>query len=138
MVISSVFPAMSTAIVVEMFVFETLVFKTFMVKTTTAEIFPVFPFKIRTVVRKVETIPVMSVPGRVIVISITREFVFVNYGCRSIVSILADWRRRGIFILVHRGGRRILILVNYHRSGPGNNHPGRANAEAKMGVDIYL
>src|SRR5882724_8172775 len=111
---------------------ETFMFETFVVKASAVEVSNMLSFKIRAVVREVETVPVMSVPGRVTIISITGEFVFVHYGCRSTVSILADWCWSGIFILVYRRGRCILILVNY-RCGPGDNDPGRTNAEAEMG-----
>lgn len=74
------------------------------VKTPTVEIGPVIPFEERAIVFEIETIPVVTVPGRVVIISIAGEFGFadswvckvsariygsgsdiasINYGCRS-------------------------------------------------------
>jgi hypothetical protein len=51
------------------------------VKSTAVEIGPVVSFEERTIVFKVEPIPVVPVPGRVVIISIAGEFGFANSGC---------------------------------------------------------
>jgi hypothetical protein len=56
------------------------------VEATMIEISPVVSFEERTVVFEVETIPVVTVPCRIVIISIAWEIRFIatiNYGCRS-------------------------------------------------------
>jgi hypothetical protein len=50
------------------------------VKTPTVEISPVVPFEERTIVFEVEPIPVVPVPGRVVIISIAGEIGFADSG----------------------------------------------------------
>src|SRR5579872_7264144 len=68
---------------------KVFMFKTFVVKATPVEIASIFSFKERTIVGIVETIPVVSFPGGVVIISVPGEF-----------------------ILIHNRSRCVLILVN--------------------------
>jgi hypothetical protein len=67
----------------------TVMFEPGVVKTFPVEISPMVPFEERTVVFEVETIPVVAVPGRIVIISISGEIGFTN-GWSGIVSAHID------------------------------------------------
>jgi hypothetical protein len=104
-------------------------FEPCVVKPTMEEISPVVPFEERTIVVEVEPIPVVAVPGRVVIISIAGEFSFTNSrGC--IVSVR-----------VYRSGSDIPGIKDRCRSdkGPPNNgEPDTYMAKADAGADINL
>jgi len=104
-----------------------LTFEPFVVKTSAVEIPSVFPVEIGAVVFIIDPVAEVTVPNRVVIISIPREIVFIYDGGRSL-SIF-------VLILAYRSGR-ILFLVNYRRRGRGNIHPAGRNIEPD--VDGYL
>lgn len=103
------------------------------VKTPTVEIGPVIPFEDRTIVFEIETIPVVTVPGRVVIIGIAGEVGFAGSG-GCIVSVR-----------IYGSGSDI-ASVNYgcgSDKGPANNgEPDtdmcESDAGANAGADINL
>jgi hypothetical protein len=97
------------------------------VEATMIEISPVVSFEERTVVFKVETIPVVTVPGRIVIIGIAGEIGFKHRGS-GIVSAC-----------VNRSG---IPAINYgcgSDKGPTNNRePDAYTSESNSGADIYL
>jgi hypothetical protein len=72
------------------------------VEATVIEISPVVSFEERTVVFKVETIPVVAVPGRIVIIGIAWEIGF-------------DHRRSGIVSACVNGSGSDIAGINYRR-----------------------
>jgi hypothetical protein len=97
-------------------------FEPAVVETTTVEISPMVPFEERTIVFEVETIPVVPVPGRIIIISIAGEFGFTDSG-GCIVSTL-----------VYRSGS-VCAGINDRRS---DIDPGCGYAKTYAGADKNL
>jgi hypothetical protein len=99
------------------------------VEAATIEISPVVSFKERTVVFEIETIPVVTVPGRIVIISIAGEIRFKNA------------RGRIVSASVYRSGSDI-AAINYGRrsdKGPANNgEPDTCMPESDAGADINL
>jgi hypothetical protein len=56
----------------------TVMFEPGVVKSTMVEVSPVVSFEERTVVCEVETIMVVTVPGRIVIISVSGEIRFTN------------------------------------------------------------
>jgi hypothetical protein len=103
----------------------TVVNKPDVVEMTTIEVAPVVSFKQRTVVFEVETISVVTVPGRIVIIGISGEIGFTN-------------RRSGIItVCVNRCGcGRICGTVN---NGCGSYHDtGNRNPESDVCANEYL
>ena len=103
------------------------------VKMSTVEIFPVIPFERGAIVSVVEPIAIVSFPGRIVIIGITREIIFIHNRGWSI-SLLV-YRSRSIFIIDRSGSGCIGASINNGRSH-GNTDPG--NPETNTGVYIYL
>ena len=81
----------------------------------------VISFKVRTVMFIIETIPVVTIPDRVIIISISGEIVLIDGSA-------------AITLFTCRSNRSI-----DYRSGPGCDiDPRGREAEAHMRADIYL
>jgi hypothetical protein len=97
-------------------------FEPAVVETTTVEISPMVSFEERTIVFEVETIPVVPVPGRIIIISIAGEFGFTDSG-GCIVSTL-----------VYRSGS-VCAGINHRRS---DIDPGCGYAKTYAGADKNL
>ena len=98
--------------------------KTGSVKMTTIKVGPVVSFKQRTVVFEVETIPVVTVPGRVVIIGVSGELGFTD-------------RRSGIItVCINRCGR-ISLTVN-NRCGCCYNDTGNRNPESDVCANEYL
>jgi hypothetical protein len=99
------------------------------VEATMIEIGPVISFEERTVVIEVETIPVVTVPGRVVIISIAGEIRF-EHGGGCIVAAC-----------VYRSGSDV-AAINYGRRSdkrPANNgKPDTCMPESDTGADINL
>ncbi len=120
----------------------TVMFKTGMVKTSSVEIGPVIPFEIGTIMGIIKPIPVVTIPGRIVIIGISGIIVFIDDGCGGIsilinrggsISIGVD-RCRSISILVNRGG-----LINRSRcidwcGHCPNIYMGAGYPEAYMGI----
>jgi hypothetical protein len=96
--------------------------ETVVVKTTTVEISPVLSFEERAIVFEIEAIPIVAVPGRIIIVRIAREIGFTD-GRSGIVSasIYGSWS--------------ICISIHDRRSDIDSWH---GDAHAKTGADIYL
>jgi len=109
----------------------------FVIKTSSVEIFPVFSFKIRAIVGIVPTVAIVSVPGRVVVINIPGVFIFINDGITLI--LVNRGRGRSIFIVVCGRG-----LINNRRRGSYIGGSGRninsctGDTEADMCVNVNL
>jgi hypothetical protein len=103
------------------------------VKTPTVEIGPVVSFEERTIVVEIEPVPVVTVPGGVVIISIAGEFGFTDSGI-CIVSAC-----------IYRSGSDI-AAINYgcgSDKGPANNGESDAympesDACANASADINL
>ncbi len=100
----------------------TVMFEPVVVKTTAVEISPVVPFEERTVVFEVETIAVVAVPGRIIIICISGEISFTDRRCGIVSACI--YRSGGICAGVY--DRRSDI-------DPGYRYP-----HANAGGDKYL
>jgi hypothetical protein len=97
-----------------------------MVKMTTIKVGPVVSFKERTVVLKVETVPVVTIPGRVVIISVPGELGFT------------DSRSGIITIRINRcRGGRIGPTINNGCRG-GYIEPGSGNPETDVCAYKYL
>lgn len=94
------------------------------VKMTTIEVPSVVSFKEGTVVFEVETVPVVTVPGRVVIIGISGEIGFTNCGS-GIVAIRID-----------RCGRISGTVNNGCRNS--NYDPGSRYPEAEVCIYEYL
>ena len=95
------------------------------VKMTTIKVGPVVPFKERTVVFEVETVPVVAVPGRIAIVGISGELGFTD-GRSGIITVRIDRCGRG-----HISG-----TVN---NGCGSyNDTGNRNPESDMCANEYL
>jgi hypothetical protein len=95
------------------------------VEMTAVKVGPVVSFKERTVVFEVETIPVVTIPGRVVIVGITGEIGFTN-------------SRSGIIAIgINRYGcGRIGGTVN---NGCGSDHDtGGRNPKSYVCTDEYL
>jgi hypothetical protein len=107
-----------------------VVFKPGVVKATVVEISPVVSFEKRAIMFKVETIPVVPVPGRVIVISVSGEVGFT--GSRS--GIVASF--------IYRGGSGYICASIYYAGGrnisPVYRDPYNGMSETYAGADIDL
>jgi len=100
-----------------------VVYEPGVVKMTAIEVSPVVPFKERTVVFEVKTIPVVAVPGRIIIVGVSGEVGF--YDSRSgKIAICINRRRCG----------RIGGTVN----NGSDNDPGCGNPEADVCANEYL
>ena len=94
------------------------------VKMTATEIAPVVPFKERTVVLEVETVPVVTVPYRIVIIGIPGEIGFTD-------------RRSGIItVCINRCGRISGTVDN--GCGSCYNDTGNRNPESDMCANEYL
>jgi hypothetical protein len=102
-----------------------------MVETTAIEIAPVFSFKVGTIVLEVDAIPIVAVPGRILIVDIAGELGFAN-GRRRIVSTVVY--RCGL--LTYRS-RLLIDRCGIHRSRR-DIYPGAGNPEADMGIYVYL
>ena len=99
------------------------------VEAAMREISPVVPFEERTVVFEVETIPVVTVPGRIVIISISGEIRFKN------------GRSRIVSACVYRSGSDIAAIYYGcgRNKGPANNgEPDTCMPESDAGADIDL
>jgi hypothetical protein len=90
------------------------------VKTTAVKISGIPSFKERPIVSIVKVIPVMTIPDRIVIISISREVSFTHYpgSSRIIILILINGRRR-------RRRRRIIFLrtaLYGNQARPDNDH----------------
>lgn len=111
----------------------TIVCEPGVVKTTTVEISPVVSFEERTIVVEIEPVPVVPVPGRIIIISVAGEFGFTN------------GRGRKVSARIYRSGSDI-AAINYRSGsdkGPANNgEPDtcmrESDASANAGANINL
>ena len=99
------------------------------VEATMIEISPVVSFEERTIVCEVETIPVVTIPGRVVIIGIAGEIRF-EHGGGGIVAVR-----------IYRGGSGI-AAINYGcggDKGPAyNGEPDTCMPESDAGADINL
>ena len=118
----------------------TVVVKSSVVKTSAVEIGAMFSLEERTIVGIIQPVAIVAVPGRIVIINISGEIIFID--------ILV------ISILVHRSGRIAIIVYGcglIYRSclindgcgcyigGCGVNvHPCAGNTETDMCVDKYL
>jgi hypothetical protein len=98
---------------------DTFMFETFVVKTSMVEISGMISFEERAIMGEVETIPIVAVPGRIIIIGISGKISFAD-GRGGIVSI-----------------RSIGVSV-YDRSRSCDINPGYGQAEANTGADKDL
>jgi hypothetical protein len=100
------------------------------VKMTTIEVASVVSFKERTVVVEVETVPVVAVPGRVVIVGISGEIGFANGGS----GIIA--------IRIYRCGRISGTVNNWcgsdNRVGSDVDATGSRNTETEVGTYEYL
>jgi hypothetical protein len=95
-------------------VVPTVVYEPGVVEMTAVKVGPVVSFKERTVVFEVETIPVVTIPGRVVIVGITGEIGFTN-------------SRSGI------------IAIGINRYGCGSDHDtGGRNPKSYVCTDEYL
>lgn len=92
------------------------------VKTTMVKIIPVFLFEVRTVMFEIEAVPIVAVPGRIIIVGIAREFGFTNL--RSGIVSACIFRSRGV-----------CVAINDRRSDVDS---GYRHAYTKAGTDIHL
>jgi hypothetical protein len=104
----------------------TVVYEPGVVKMTAIKVGPVVPFKERTIVREVETIPVVTVPGRVVIISVPGEFGFANCGSGIITIRINRCGCGRIGGTVTNGGG------SDNDPGCGYIEPGRGNPEADV------
>ena len=88
---------------------STVVCEPRVVEMTAIKVGPVVSFKERTIVFEVETVPVVTIPGRVVIISVPGELGFTDSGS-------------GI----------ITICINRCRSGCGYIEPGGGDSETDM------
>jgi hypothetical protein len=96
-----------------------VMFKPCVVKSTMEEISPVVPFEERTIVFEVEPIPVMPVPGRVVIISIAGEVGFADSrGC--IVSVCV-YRSGSICTGIYDRGGDIYPWCGYAKTYAGSD-----------------
>ena len=99
------------------------------VEATTIEISPVVSFEVRTVVFEVETIPVVTVPGRIVIISIAGEIRFKDGGGRIVSAC------------IYRSGSNI-AAINYgcrsDKRTANNREPDTCMSEPDAGADICL
>jgi hypothetical protein len=103
-------------------VFEPFVVESFVVKPSVVEVRSVVPFKVRTIVFIVDTVAVVTTPGRVGIVCVPGVLVFTYSGGLSISAILV-YRSR--------------FLINYRR-GRCYIHPANRSTESKVGTYIYL
>jgi len=103
------------------------------VKTPADEIVPVFSLEERTVVREVYTIPVVTVPCRIVIVYITGEIGFASRRI-GIISAVVFRRRLRIFRIrlgIYRSG-----LINHGRRCCINSDAGDTYPDT--GAYIYL
>jgi hypothetical protein len=93
------------------------------VKPSAVKIPGIGPFKERPVMGVIIVVPIVTIPGRVVIISITRKFIFEISACDGSGCI---------FILVDRCG----LLIDHWWWG--NIYPGTVEGEANAGIDIDL
>ena len=96
----------ASVVVISSATVKPLMFEPFVVKTSTVEVFSVVPVEIGAVVFIIDPVAEVAVPNGVVIISISREIIFIYDGRRSL-SIF-------VLTLAYRSGR-ILFLVNYRR-----------------------
>jgi hypothetical protein len=94
--------------------------KATIVKTTAVKISGIPSFKERAIVSIVIVIPVVTVPGRIVIINISGELVFIHYAGSSRICIL---------ILIYGGRRRrrrciifLRVASDGNQAGPYNGH----------------
>ena len=131
--------AVFTTIVIEPSVIEPVMFESFVVKPSTAEVGSVIPFEIRTVVFIVDAVTVVATISGVVIVNIPGEFVLVYDGGRSRrISILAV----SVLVLIlangSRGGSGILLIYYSGRGRRVHIYPDPRHTESDMGVEIYL
>jgi hypothetical protein len=100
------------------------------VKTTAVKISGIPSFKKWPIVGIVIVIPVVTVPGRIVIINITGEFVFIPYRAGSVgisIWILVNGRRRRIY-RPHRDGKSnmrihvyLRVALDGHQAGPDDS-----------------
>jgi hypothetical protein len=93
------------------------------VKTTTVKISGIPSFKERPIVSIVIVIPIVTVPGRIIIISISGEFVIIRHraGCIGIpIRVLVYGRRRRIYRPYRNGKTNMCIHVYLSVAFDGN------------------
>jgi hypothetical protein len=93
------------------------------VKTTTVKISGIPSFKERPIVSIVIVIPIVTVPGRIIIISISGEFVIIRHRAGSIgisIRILVHGRRRRIYRPNRNGKTNTRIHVYLRVAFDGN------------------
>jgi hypothetical protein len=118
-------PSAITAVMVE----------TGVIKTSTVEIGAVVPFENGAVVLEVYAIPVVTVPGGVIIIDVSREIGFAHSGVGVIAAII-DWRRlfiNGCRLCVDR-----LLLIYYRRRHRRSDYVDPPAGYAKSNMCIYI
>ena len=102
----------------------TVVYEPGVVEMTAMEIGPVVSFKERTVVFEVETVPVVTVPCRILIVGISGEIGFTD-------------RRSGIITVCINWCGRISRTVN-NGCGCCYNDMGNRNPEPDVCADEYL
>jgi hypothetical protein len=93
------------------------------VKTTTVKISGIPSFKERPIVSIVIVILVVTVPGRIVIISIAGEFVFIRYRAGRIsipIRVLVHGRRRRIYRPYRNGKTNMCIHVYLSVAFDGN------------------
>jgi hypothetical protein len=96
------------------------------VKTTAIKISGIPSFEKWPIVGIIIVIPVVTVPGRIVIISISREFVFIPYRAGSVgisIWILVNGRRRRIY-RPHRDGKANMRIHVYLRVALDGNQAG--------------
>ena len=93
------------------------------VKTTAVEVCSVLPFEEGAVVCEIEPVPVVAVPGRIIIIGISGEIGFTDSRCGIVAT------------LIHRRSGSVCIGIDDRARGID---PGCGYAQTYAGADIYL
>jgi hypothetical protein len=104
----------------------TVVYEPGVVEMTAIKVSPVVSFKERTIVFEVKTVPVVTIPGRVVIVSVPGEIGFTDRGS-GIIAIRIDrcgrWRIGGT---VNNGG------WSDNDPGCGYIEPGCGNPETDV------
>lgn len=96
------------------------------IETVSIKISPVVSFEIRPVVAEIYAVAVVSIPGRIVIIGISRILGFTR------------GRRRIIATVIFLGGSGCIGVAVFYGSRSSDNHPGTRDMETEAGANINL